>query len=111
MPIHRPAACGPASVCDTEKRFELVIPIEAPANNKSTTSRLAGAAAQPDKKSPVQVKPRNTNVVRMRVGVAPVEIQRSERRQQVRHDNADITNVAPPTRAMPPKKKCRSLTR
>ena len=79
IPVHLPAASGPANVCVMAHTFEVKMPndtheaIRNPDENQESATSAAGSINPAHINSPVTAK-----VLRTRVGVPPRAIQRSE---------------------------------
>src|SRR6476646_10758488 len=112
MPVHFPAARGPASVCVMAQRFDVNNPRNAQDKVISATDRVvfrtsaAGSMAAPQRSNPPTTKD-----LRTRVGFFPAAIRRSDVQPETSDDAAMAKSGIEPSRAIALMEKPRSVTR
>ena len=100
MPIHRPAAAGPAKVCPAPKFSGLIIPQNTAVAANHITTVSCGAKVAPTKVSPVHAMPPTRNNFRTALASWPFAIHRSDMIPLNPLPNACPTAMAAPTTAM-----------
>src|SRR5581483_10981387 len=79
-PVQRPAAHGPARVWVTAHKFEEKIPYAKQAALRSTSEMVGSRTIAASSITVESSRPAPVNVLRTRLGLAPHDIQRSERK-------------------------------
>src|ERR1700746_3383858 len=77
-PVHLPAACGPARVWVIAQVLETLTPQNTAANSRHPTESTGPPTTQVASEIPATTCPTTINVLRIRVGVSPEAMQRSE---------------------------------
>src|ERR1700681_4250501 len=77
-PVQRPAAYGPARVCEMAQMLDELMPWQAMPRMRRGTFHAGGLTAERKSNTPAPARPPATKGLRTRVGVPPERIKRSE---------------------------------
>jgi len=111
IPVHRPAASGPATVNVIAHTFDEHTDQLIVTQISIAIDRFAGAVTHAIRNPAAPTIPATVNVLRTRVGVAPLLIHASASPPHTNADNAAATYDPPATIPILPIEKCRSRSR
>src|SRR5215472_16517109 len=110
-PVHRPAACGPASACVIAQTFDELMPRKEVVRITAAVENPGPVRTAANAKIAAPAIPPLVNVLRTRVGEAPRAIHQSDRRPQIAAVTAQERYDPPAMTAMRSIEKWRPRTK